>query len=152
MDAFDAPGPDRVALPADGRRRRLRDPARTMGVRFTDAERAAIEATAAALDVAPSALIRAAALGASRVEPALLAQEAVAVHRAAGALGAIGRNLNQIARALNEGRDVDVDDLMAMFGDLLQRVEDTSRAHRALVTAHAQRGRVARSAAVSGAS
>ncbi|MBT9446704.1 MAG: plasmid mobilization relaxosome protein MobC [Hyphomonadaceae bacterium] len=141
-----------MALPAKDRKRRLRDPARTMGVRFTDAERAAIEATAAALDVAPSALIRAAALGAARVEPALLAQEAVAVHRAAGALGAIGRNLNQIVRALNERRDVEVDDLMAMFGDLLQRVEESGRAHRALVTAHAQRGRLARSAAVSGAS
>lgn len=141
-----------MALPAKDRKRRLRDPARTMGVRFTDAERAAIEATAAALDVAPSALIRAAALGAARVEPALLAQEAVAVHRAAGALGAIGRNLNQIVRALNERRDVEVDDLMAMFGDLLQRVEESGSAHRALVTAHAQRGRLARSAAVSGAS
>ncbi len=122
-----------------------------MGVRFTDAERAEIEAAATALSVPPGALIRAGALGAARAGPALLAQEAVAVHRAAGALAAVGRNLNQIARALNEGRDVEADDFMAVLDDLVQRVEETGRAHRALVAAHARRGRLARAAAASGA-
>ena len=122
-----------------------------MGVRFTDAEREEIEAIATALGVPAGALIRAAALGAARAGPALLAQEAVAVHRAAGALAAVGRNLNQIARALNGGDDVDAADLDVTLEAIRERVELLGDAHGALLAAHARRGdRVRRALAVGG--
>lgn len=123
-----------------------------MGVRVTPAERAEIIAAAEELGVSCGALMRAGALGAARAGPALLAQEAVAVHRAAGALAAVGRNLNQIARALNEGREVEADHFVVVFDELVRRVDDAARAHRNLVTAHARRGRMARAAAASEAS
>ncbi|MBT9444108.1 MAG: plasmid mobilization relaxosome protein MobC [Hyphomonadaceae bacterium] len=115
-----------------------------MGVRFTDEERVEIEEAAAGLSVPPSALIRAGALCAARAGPALLPQEAIAVHRAAGALGPVGRNLNQIARALNQQMvpaDVreTVEEVAALVLDLLD-------AHRALLAAHIRRGRAARRA------
>ncbi|KAF0174900.1 MAG: hypothetical protein FD124_2740 [Alphaproteobacteria bacterium] len=118
-----------------------------MGVRFTDVERGEIESAASALSVAPSALIRAGALCAARRGPALLPQEAVAVHRAAGALGAVGRNLNQIARALNQDETAVAADVRESLEDVAALVLDLLDAHRALLAAHVRRGRAARRAA-----
>ncbi len=122
-----------------------------MGVRFTDAERDEIEAVADALGVSAGALIRAGALGAARTGPALLAQEAVAVHVAAGALASVGRNLNQIARALNGGDDVDAADFDVTLEAIRERVALLGEAHRSLLVVHARRGdRVRRALTVGG--
>lgn len=115
-----------------------------MGVRFTDVERAEIKVAAAGLSVSSSALIRAGALCAAREGPALLPQEAVAVYRAVGALGPIGRNLNQIARAVNP-QSVPPD-LRATIEEVAVVVADLLDAHRSLLAAHVRRGRSARRA------
>lgn len=128
---------------ANGGKRRAREPARTMGVRFTDAERGEIAAVAAALDVSAGALIRAGALQAARTGPALLAQEAVAVHRAATELAAVGRALTQIGRRLDDDSDQVGSDLALTLEALRDRVIQLDAAHRALVIAHARRGRAA---------
>ena len=58
----------------------------------------------------------------ARAGPALLAQEAVAVHQAAGALASVGRNPNQIARALNAGDNVELEDFEITLEALRERV------------------------------
>jgi hypothetical protein len=115
-----------------------------MGVRFTDAEREEIAAVAAALDVSAGALIRAGALQAARAGPALLAQEAVAVHRAATELAAVGRALTQIGRRLDEDSARMASDLTVTLEALRTRVIQLDAAHRALLSAHARRGQAAR--------
>lgn len=131
---------------ADGGKRRTLEPARTMGVRFTDAERDEISAVASALDVSAGALIRAGALQAARQGPALLAQEAVAVHRAATELAAVGRALSQIGRRFRADDSAAQSDLALTLEALRERTNRLDAAHRALVTAHVRRGQAARRA------
>lgn len=140
MDLFD----EAATANTKGRPRRARDLARPMGVRFTDAERATLAETATALNVTVAELVRAGALQAARAGPALLAQEAIAVHRAAGALAAVGRNLNQIARALNGDGDVRTAEIVDLVEAVAGHVRNAVRLHQALVEAHAKRGERAR--------
>jgi len=129
---------------ANGGAKRPREPSRTMGVRFTDAEREEIAAVATALDVSAGALIRAGALQAARAGPALLAQEAVAVHRAATELAGVGRALTQIGRRLGEYPADAASDMALTLEALRERVIQLDAAHRALVAAHVRRGQAAR--------
>lgn len=99
---------------------------RHVGVRFSEAERAQLDAAAAALGVSVSDLIRGRALDAGKAprrrqasaSPAL-SPEAIAALNAVGLdLRAIGNNANQIARALNGGEVADHAELARMADQL----------------------------------
>ncbi len=110
-------------------------------VRLSPAERAEIEAAAAAFHVSMSDLIRAGALNLARQDAALLPQEARAVARAAGSLAESGRALAQMSAVLYAGAPAPLEALIAIVESLRVRVDALTLADQALLAVH--RGRAA---------
>jgi hypothetical protein len=92
---------------------------RHITIRLSDAERAALDAKAERAGLTPGSYARQVLFGAPMprqvrrppVERALLA-------KLLGEVGAVGNNVNQIARALNRGRDLYDGPLTEAFGHL----------------------------------
>lgn len=85
---------------------------KTVTVRLTDGEHAALDALSSRSGLAAGAFMRAAAFGeagprAQRRPPA----DHVALRQILGHCGRIGNNLNQIAKRLNEGGQADIREL-----------------------------------------
>ena len=101
-----------------------RDPSRRsdhrLFVRVTNDERAALEAVAAELGISMSEVVRRAAVALMGAGPTLDGDERDEVAHLTGELNAVGRNLNQVARALNSGRFRDDVDMPALRDGLSQ--------------------------------
>lgn len=110
---------------AGGRPKQTTDRAQTrhVGVRFTAAERAALDARAAAAGLSLSDFIRAASLDAAPPRRRRKADaEGVLSAVELRELNAVGVNLNQIARALNFGTRQPINDELQAAIDALQSV------------------------------
>ena len=119
-------------------------PSITFGVRLTVSEYAEIARAAGALDVTITALIRTSALITARTAPALLAQEAIAVWKASGAVSEAARVIIGLRRDLHAGSAPA--DLRRMVEDLAGEVAVCRDAYAALVQAHMRRARTAHAA------
>lgn len=108
------------------RPRKPQDDRRTchVGVRLRQAQRRKLRAKAAALGISVSAFIAAVAEDTSPSRPLVVADPDLAPIALLVQWQRIGNNVNQIARALNRGRDPDaaeiVDTLQAVIGVMIE--------------------------------
>jgi len=113
-------------------------------VRLHPADRQLLAERAAARDIAAATYLAVLARSHLRDLAPLPASEPLAVSAAVAELGAIGRNLNQIARALNQGSAAAPPSLQALAAVLLPQPR-TERAHiRTFMVEHARAARAAR--------
>ncbi len=105
LDPFIAGG--RVASGTDKRQRGV-----TVTVRLTSEERARLETLSSRAGLAAGAFMRAAAFGETgpRAQRRPTADHTV-LRQLLGELGRVGNNLNQIARSVNSGQDIDLPEL-----------------------------------------
>ncbi|WP_257594166.1 MobC family plasmid mobilization relaxosome protein [Parerythrobacter lacustris] len=104
-----------MASGTDKRQRTL-----TVTVRVTDDERRNLEELSSRAGLAMGAFVRAAALK----DPGVRARrrppvDHVAIRQLLGELGRVGNNLNQIARSLNTGEDIDLPELREALASYL---------------------------------
>lgn len=104
-----------------------------VATRLTVAERATVEANAAALGLSVADHLRAAVVDAAPAKrprrvssrPMMTPDELAACNRVGGDLRALGNNLNQIARSLNANAPRPVLDALAEELDALRRTRET---------------------------
>ncbi len=99
----------------------------TLLIRIGDEDRAALDAAAYALGVSRAAVIRRAlgALRGSRIAGDLDSE--VALNALQASMLATGRNLNQIARCLNAGGEVEAKQLGAVLSRIIALNDETRR-------------------------
>ena len=92
------------AMRKRGRPRATTPKSEALRVRLITDEKEAFEALAASLEVSPSKLLRRMIHEAVGAGPALFDDGVVALVDAGNAVSAVGRNINQITRAINSGK------------------------------------------------
>lgn len=105
----------RAAKPAHPARRVRKD--RVAHIRFSPEEFSAIEASAARAGLTVSAFVRSLSLEGAGVAPFLNDADRAILATLGQDLGAIGRNLNQVARALNAEGSVRASDVAGRIDD-----------------------------------
>jgi hypothetical protein len=95
--------PDGNCRPPDGAARRGDVCGKRVYVRFRDEDRLLLEARAAARGMRPATYLSVLTRAHLRALPPLPKEELLALKRSIGELASIGRNINQIAKAANEG-------------------------------------------------
>ena len=110
-------------------------------VRATEAERAALDARAAELDISPSTLLRS-GVRQMIAAPELLAEEREAMRNGFRVLRGAATNLNQLAKWANQGRDGLGPDVVDGMKDLRNEVEALRVAFSAYLMAEKQRSLV----------
>lgn len=106
-------------------RRRAGIRSRSLNVRVRDEERVALQEFAASLGQTPSRVLRRLLREAITGGPDYFKDELHDVRRMSGELNAIGRNLNQLTKAVNQGEWPD--------GELMRRVVNAARVEVAAV-------------------
>jgi hypothetical protein len=95
--------PDGNRRPPDGAARRADGCGKRVYVRFRDEDRLLLEARAAARGMRPATYLSVLTRAHLRALTPLPKEELLALKRSIGDLASIGRNINQIAKAANEG-------------------------------------------------
>lgn len=116
-----------MAEPAQQPRSRPKRKGRTVHVRVTDDEHAAIEAAAGAAGMTVSAFFRSLLLEGAGVQPMLTEDDRVIFAVLREDMRMIGVNLNQVARALNSGRAVHA-------GEITISIENVQRVQAAVMS------------------
>jgi hypothetical protein len=95
--------PDRNRRPQDGAYRRADGRGRRVYVRLRDEDRLLLDARAAARGMRPATYLSVLTRAHLRALTPLPKEELLALKRSIGELASLGRNINQIAKAANEG-------------------------------------------------